>query len=369
MDALDLASDPGNPRLAIPPDAYANILYTSGSTGKPKGVLESHGNLVYEALWRNDFLGTGPGDRASCFGSFSFSTTTRHFYPVIFAGACACVLDPTNVDTPSIIRWIHDERITIMGGREVLKRILPAMPAGEKFPLVRVVTMGGDTVYRADVESVARVFAPERIAVSLSSTEAGNMTSALVSPSTEMPGGISPVGTPAPLKRVLLLDENGREVSPGEAGEVAIVSRFMSAGYWKRPDLTAEKFRSVVGSAGERMFLTGDVGRWLPDGQLQHLGRKDFQVKVRGFRVETAEVEAALRAIAGVNEAVVLARKEGDSKALVAYLLTPGEKPTVSKVRAGARRADAGLHDADEVCLPRCLPAHRHWKGRPQPPA
>jgi len=134
---------------------------------------------------------------------------------------------------------------------------------------------------------------------------------------------------------VLLLDEDGTAVRPDDIGEIAIRSRYLSPGYWRRPDLTAAAFRPDPAGGPERIYRTGDLGRRLPDGCLVHLGRKDFQVKIRGFRVEVAEVEGALLSLPTVQEAVVVAREDrpGDRR-LVAYLVpTARPAPTVTALR------------------------------------
>ena len=134
---------------------------------------------------------------------------------------------------------------------------------------------------------------------------------------------------------ILLLDEDGQAVRPDDIGEIAIRSRYLSPGYWRRPDLTAAAFRSDPAGGPERIYRTGDLGRRLPDGCLVHLGRKDFQVKIRGFRVEVAEVEGALLSLPTVQEAVVVAREDrpGDRR-LVAYLVpTARPAPTVTALR------------------------------------
>jgi len=161
------------------------------------------------------------------------------------------------------------------------------------------------------------------------------MTGYFLDEHTPTAGHVLPVGYPAEDKEILLLDEDGAEVGGDAVGEIAVRSRFLSPGYWRRPDLTAAAFRPDPAGGPERIYRTGDLGRRLPDGCLIHLGRKDFQVKIRGFRVEVAEVEGALLSLPTVQEAVVVAREDrpGDRR-LVAYLVpTARPAPTVSALR------------------------------------
>ncbi|MHC4713127.1 MAG: phosphopantetheine-binding protein [Planctomycetota bacterium] len=165
------------------------------------------------------------------------------------------------------------------------------------------------------------------------------MSRFLVDGKTILKSHVVPVGYVVPHKEILLLDENGKPVTPGEAGEIAVKSRFLAAGYWRRPELTREKFlvRQLADGGEERTFLTGDLGRLDDQGRLVHLGRKDFQVKVRGYRIETAEVEQALLATGEVGEALVVGRDQPgeDGKTLVAYMVpSTRPAPTVTHLRS-----------------------------------
>jgi acyl carrier protein len=134
---------------------------------------------------------------------------------------------------------------------------------------------------------------------------------------------------------ISLLDDDGRESGFNRLGEIAVRSRYLSPGYWRRPDLSAEKFLPDPNKGDKRVYLTGDLGRMLPDGCLCHLGRKDFQVKVRGHRIEVAEIEAALLRLDTIKEAIVVGRanQTGD-KRLVGYVVSVGEpRPTVTTLR------------------------------------
>ncbi len=143
-----------------------------------------------------------------------------------------------------------------------------------------------------------------------------------------------PAGYPIPGKTILLIDENGGHVTAvGEVGQIVIRSRFLAMGYWRQPELTAAKFLPDPEGGDARICLTGDLGRWRADGCLEVLGRADHQVKVRGYRVELAEVEAALLALAEIREAVVILDGEGDDGRLVAYVVASRPPPTVSQLR------------------------------------
>ena len=149
---------------------------------------------------------------------------------------------------------------------------------------------------------------------------------------TELNGNVVPVGNAVDGTEVLLLDENGNQVGFNQVGEIAIKSRYLTPGYWQQPDLTQAKFLPDPNGGDERIYLTGDLGQMLPEGCLELLGRKDSQVKIRGFKVEVAEVELRLLAHPGIRAAVVLAHEDKpDDRRLVAYVVQPA--PTVSELR------------------------------------
>jgi len=169
----------------------------------------------------------------------------------------------------------------------------------------------------------------------LGSSEAGFHRWYFVTKDTEIDGGLVPAGYPVPTVTTMLLDDAGREVPPGEIGEISIQSRYLEGGYWNDPELTREFFRPAAGSDGEPIYRTGDLGRLLADGRLICLGRKDSQVKIRGHRVEPAEVEAALLGHPAVKDVAVVGRSDpgsGDVR-LVAYIVPRGAPPALTDLR------------------------------------
>jgi hypothetical protein len=153
--------------------------------------------------------------------------------------------------------------------------------------------------------------------------------------STELQDAVIPIGYPTPGNRFWLVSEEGKEVEPGEVGEIVVQNGYLAAGYWNQPELTAARFRQVPYLSHSPVYFTGDLGRQRPDGSLLHLGRKDFQIKVRGYQVQANEVEARLLEIPGVREAAVVA-SDTDSgvQRLVAYIQPErGSSPSVSLLR------------------------------------
>ncbi|HEY2738585.1 MAG TPA: thioesterase domain-containing protein, partial [Thermoanaerobaculia bacterium] len=183
---------------------------------------------------------------------------------------------------------------------------LESLRGGESLASLRIAKLGGEPLPRRDLDLFRRCLPPGcRIVNGLGITEAGgNLCHFPVDLSAAIPGATVPVGHPLPDVEILLLDEEGREAAPGEAGEIAVRGRYLSLGYWRDPERTAAAFETLPD--GEVLYRTGDLGRLVADGCYEHLGRKDRQVKIRGLRVDLAEVEEALLAALAVREAVVV---------------------------------------------------------------
>jgi acyl-coenzyme A synthetase/AMP-(fatty) acid ligase/acyl carrier protein len=189
------------------------------------------------------------------------------------------------------------------------------------------------------VEACQRVYCNAVVAVGLGMSEAGRVAEMFIPPGTRLDHDVAPVGFDVPGVNLLLLGEDGCAARPGEPGEIVVRSAFLAQGYWRRPELNDEKFRPDPGGGAERTYVTGDIGRRGTDGILQHLGRTDFQVKIRGYQVPINEVESGLLEIAGVREACVVAAHLPDgSQELVAYLATDPDRPaTIDRLRSTLR--------------------------------
>jgi hypothetical protein len=272
--------------------------------------------------------------------------------------------------------WIRDEEITVYHSvPAVFRSLVKTFGGRERFPLVRHVRLGGDTIRREDVELFQRHFEPPcRLRIGYSCTEAGVITCHFIDTATPIGEGAVPVGRVVEEVSVRLLDESDREVAAGEAGEITVRSRHLALGYWRREELTRERFRPDPDGGPERIFSTGDLGRFRPDGLLVHLGRKDFQVKVRGFRIETGEVEAALRTLPGVEDAAVAAPTDASGERhLVGYLVWKGPALSARAVRAALLKTlPDQMVPAAYVTLPR-LPLTARGKvdikALPPPPS
>jgi amino acid adenylation domain-containing protein len=323
VDGLGAEWPDHNPTLGFTSDRYLNIMYTSGSTGGAKGVIQSHRNLTYDNRERPG-MGVFPDDRVALVVPCSFGASAAVVFGTLMRGGALFPFDLKREGVSRLGPWLREERITIYQSvPTVFRHLLNGLEPGERFPDMRLVRLGGEPVLRRDFELFKRHFPqPCKLRLGLGTTETYLVTYMLLDANSIVEDDILPTGYPDAGKEVLILGEQRQPLPPGEVGEIAVRSRYLSPGYWRRPELTAAAFLPEPDGSDARLYFSGDLGRFRPDGCLEHLGRKDFQVKIRGHRVETAEVEQALLELEGVREAVVVAQEKGPGdNRLVAYLV------------------------------------------------
>ncbi|MGL6279959.1 MAG: AMP-binding protein, partial [Gaiella sp.] len=340
---VDEIEPAGDPDLHVAADALAYVFFTSGSTGRPKGVYDTHRNVLHNVLRYTNTLELAPSDRLSLVQSPSFSATVSSVFSALLNGAAVFPLhlDPQGVQ--QLGAWVRDERLTVFHSVPALFRALPR-GAVQSFPDVRIVRLEGDRATSSDVELHRRHFGAESVLVNgLGLTETGLVRQLFVGRDTPVDAGVLPVGYPVRDMEVLVVDDDGREVAAGVSGEIAVRSRFLAAGYWNDPELTARRF---VASDGLRTYLTGDLGRLRDDGCLEHLGRTDGGLKILGNRVEPAEVEAELARLPGIRDAAVVIREgRGGGGRLDAFVVADRERsePPRDLRAALARRVPAHM--------------------------
>ncbi|WFQ79904.1 amino acid adenylation domain-containing protein [Xenorhabdus sp. SF857] len=321
-----------NPDVQLQPHHLAYIIYTSGSTGQPKGVMLEHRNVVSFIHAQHQTSEPQAGDRILQFATIAFDTSVSDIFPTLAAGA-TLVLRPPHIRIPDMtfVTFLREQQITIMDMPTAFWHLwVQEMMAGRSgfSPSLHTLIVGGEKAeYRHLISWLSH---PEtqscRWINSYGPTESTVIATTLKldHQSPLHLNGVIPIGYPLPNSRIYILDTHGRPVPIGVSGEIHIGGAGVARGYLNRPDLTAEKFVADPFSTqpDARMYKTGDLGRWLPDGAIEYLGRNDFQVKIRGFRIEPGEIETQLVACEGVRDAVVIAREEatGD-KRLIAYVI------------------------------------------------
>jgi len=282
------------------------LFYTSGSTGRPKGVLHSHRSVLHNVKNHTDTLRIVPEDRLTLLSPVTAAASASAIFGALLNGACLCPFSVREQGLTALAEWMERERITVYHSVPTLFRHL--LDSLGPLPELRVVKLGGEPLPVRDVERFRSRFPKCLLVNGLGITEAGgNLCHFVVRPETKLTGVMVPVGSPLPGIGLELL---------GEEGEIAVRGRHLPPGYWRDPEKTAVAYQLLP--TGEVLYRTGDLGRWRADGALEHLGRKDSQVKVRGHRVDLAEVEAALLDLPGVQAAVVMSY---ESESLAAFLV------------------------------------------------
>ncbi|MET8626274.1 amino acid adenylation domain-containing protein [Kitasatospora sp. NPDC004669] len=311
-------SDPAALPARCRPDQLAYLMHTSGSTGEPKGVAVTHRDLldlVADRGWH-----TGGPQRVLFHAPHAFDIADYELWVALLSGWQVVVAPEGELTVAALGALIRDERITAVHLTAGLFRVVAEEHPGI-LATVREVLTGGDVVSPAAVRAVQEACPATAIRHLYGPTEVTLCaTSHLV---TGHADGPVPIGRPLDGTRVYVLDDRLRPVPPGTPGELYVAGAGVARGYHRRPATTAQRFvADPFGAPGTRMYRTGDLARLRTDGLLEFLGRADEQVKVRGFRVEPGEVEAALAACPGVRQAVVTARAAGDGeKRLVGYVV------------------------------------------------
>ncbi|MFC1717667.1 AMP-binding protein [Candidatus Poribacteria bacterium] len=332
IDELNPNLSVENLHLSIKPDDSAWLFYTSGSTGQPKGVYKCHRANLHAIMDAVNDMHICIHDRLASFGLSESS-----FWPAISNGASIHYLDIRERGLSDAAEWLIQEEITICTlVVTAFRHFVDTLMGNESFPRLRLLRLVSEPVYKRDIELYKKHFSPDCILINqMAITEAGVIARYFIDKKTQIDDAIVPVGYLTADSEVLLLNEHGKEVAPNQIGEIAVRSRYLCEGYWRRPDLTQARFLPDPDGGDKRIYMSGDLGRMLPDGRLVHLGRKDFQLKIRGHRIEVVEIEMALLDLDAIKEAVVVARDDSHSdQRLVAYLVpVENSNPTVSMLR------------------------------------
>ena len=325
-----------NLNLDISPDTVAYILYTSGSTGQPKGVYQNHRNLLHEIMQYTNTLHLSPHDRFTLVYSCSVNGSLRDIFGALLIGASVHTFDVKTKGLADLAQWMQTEEITFYHSvPTVFRHFIDGLMGGENFPHLRLIRFGGERVPTQYIDWYKQYFPDTCILYAgMGATETSTTRQCFIDKETVIRDSVVPTGYAVDERPILLLDENGRPVPEGEVGTITVKSHYLALGYWRRPDLTEEKFRPDPDGSGARLYLTGDLGRILADGRLIHMGREDAQVKIRGHRVELAEIEQALLKHPGIKEAAVAAHPDGQNgHYLAAYAVThPGQNVTTTEL-------------------------------------
>lgn len=319
IDVRNVGAAPGGWRASAVPDDLAYVLYTSGSTGRPKGVRQDQRGLLHDVRQYTNSVHLSETDVCSLFYSPSVNGAIRDIYGALLNGAELCMTDLLGEGFSGALGRAGDAGMTVFHAMPpVLRSLLRGDGVAAAMRRVRLAYVAGDRFFGSDVRLLRSAMpAGAFLYTGIGSTECATLYRQWFVPGDweVADGEVLPVGYAVPDRAVLLRDEAGDLVAPGERGEIHVRSRFVAQGYWRDPELTAAAFRDL--GDGVREFRTGDCGMLRSDGLLAFGGRGDRQVKVRGFRVEPGEVEAQLRAMDGIGEAAVVVSDDGRLVAFV----------------------------------------------------
>lgn len=316
----------GDLGLRVSPDALIRIAMTSGSTGEPKGIMQTHRTTLFGAIARNNAVHLCAEDKML----MATATFTELWRPLL-VGAPLYLFDLKTDDMVCLRRWLDEEHPSAFRATPSVFRQLVDVLVSERsgpaesspFASLRVVELLGEPLPAECVELFQQHFSRHCTLINfLGSKEVLDYRLFYMDHGTRISGSSVPAGYALADTRVTLLDEAGNPASRISVGEIAVESRSMSPGYWRRADLTNERFTSDSPTGARRIYRTGDLGQLMPDDCLIYLGRRDSMVKVRGHRVDLDALEQSLRALDGVGDAAVVmastVRQESD---LVAFIV------------------------------------------------
>ena len=319
IDEIPGSTPSGNLNLSIRAEEFACLLYTSGSTGKPKGIVCPHKNIVFNGVVHGHVNHIRADDKLTLFHSIGFGSSHINLYQSLLNGASLHPFDIKSEGVGRIAPWLYEEQITVFHSTPLVFRQL-AESLSDRIDLsaLRLINLSGAPVSKVEIDLYRAHFSAKSVfEISIGSTETHTFSSFVVDQDFRLPENGVAVGYPRPGREVLILNETGSVVEPGQTGEIAVRSEYLNLSFPSQAGATRDGR-----NASDQIYLTGDLGRMMPDGFLMHIGRKDFVVKIRGFRVSTIEIEMALMEHPDIREAAVVPwdNVEGE-KQLVAYVI------------------------------------------------
>jgi amino acid adenylation domain-containing protein len=330
--------DQGDPERRQRPDSACYAIYTSGSTGVPKAVVVGHRAIANNLLWMNDEWPLTEHDAVLFKSSPGFDVAVKEVFWPLIAGAKLVVAPPeVSGDPERLAALIRDERISVVHMVPTFLDFFLRHESAARAADLRIVMCGGEALSAALAARAHAAF--DAVLLHLyGPTEAAIAVTGCAVPARSGEERL-PLGWPMPNCRIYVVDAQLQAVPVGVPGQLCIAGTPLARGYLGRPDLTAETFvpEPFSGIPGARMYLTGDLARRRADGALEYLGRIDRQIKLGGFRVEPGEIEAVIRAQAGVDDAVVLLTESGGHGTLVAYVASRARDVSAETLQRGLR--------------------------------
>ena len=314
-----------NLNLSIAGNDPMYVIYTSGSTGQPKGAQVIHRSELNLQQWYIDHNSLSGTDRALIISAFGFDLTQKNFYAPLLSGGAVVIPDNDGYDPTAFNQLIARHQVTLLNCAPSAFYPMVEFCQGDFGPLdsLRHVWLGGEPIRMESLLDWYRQ-SGARLVNSYGPTECTDVVAAYEVPKAYKQGDVVPVGSAIDNTALHIINDNDQLCPPGIVGEICISGVCVGLGYVNKPDLTEAAFVDHPVATG-KVYRTGDLGRYLPDGTVEYIGRKDFQVKLRGLRIELGEIESAMKAIAEVEDSLILVHNDN----LVAYALVPDNTDAV----------------------------------------
>ncbi|HTI09033.1 MAG TPA: amino acid adenylation domain-containing protein [Puia sp.] len=323
--ASELLQEPPTEEEEVPfvdtPGDIGYIIYTSGSTGKPKGVVIEHRSLADYIVTITGYLGISSMDRVLQQSTITFDISVEEIFPVLCAGGTLVVAEH-NRDFYSIIKEIRDNKVTLISSTPEFIGLINNQPAlfDQELTSLRCIVSGGDTLRPSHVSNIM-----DKVTIynSYGPTESTVCATYHKVTGSDLAADTIPIGRPLPNRKIFILDGSRQLVPVGVVGEMYIGGEGLAREYLNLPGISNDRFIENPYLPGERLYRSGDLAKWLPDGNIEFAGRKDAQIKLRGYRIELGEIENTLLKHKDITDAVVLLQgEENKNKFLVAYTIT-----------------------------------------------
>ena len=317
-----------SPVITVGPDDLAYIAFTSGSTGQPKGILGTHQPLAHFIHWHTHTFGLQEADRFSLLSGLAHDPLLRDIFTPLCLGATLCIPKQEQILSPGeLLEWMTEQHISIAHLTPALEQVLATTSA--KLSDLRYAFFGGEALSKQHILSLTRL-APNVTCVNFyGATETPQAMSYSVIDLSQS-GNVIPLGQGIEDVQLLVLNAARQQAGIGEVGEVFIRTPYLSRGYLRDAELTQQRFliNPFTNDPSDRIYKTGDLGRYLRNGEVEFLGRNDNQVKIRGFRIELGEIERVLNSHPAIRQVVVSVwETEPDEKRLVAYIVSDFPQP------------------------------------------